>query len=94
MLDDSFDKYAGLALQKIDLTNSEKNMLLLTGDWDQAMVETMAQHIDKMKARTLMVVVPGDLKLESMPIAEFYGLMKACEKQMGLTPEGDGVSGD
>ena len=89
-----------LMVEKANIANND--VVLLKGEWPTPMVEQMAGRLQELGIKTLLVVLPeNELKFETMPIEDFYGLLKACEKQLGFTSEGesensytDGVSGD
>ena len=71
------------------------DVVLLKGAWDHAMVEHMAHHLNTLKKRSLIIVLPDSkMDFSTMPISAFYDMMKAVEKEMGITPESDGVCGD
>ncbi len=77
----------------------DNDVVLLKGSWDSKMVEQMAVYLNKFKIKALLVVIPNDeMDFTSMPIKDFYNMMKACEQQLGITNEvvisTDGVSGD
>jgi hypothetical protein len=71
------------------------DIVLLKGPWDHAMVEHMAHHLNSLKKRSLIVVLPdSSLNFSTMPIRAFYDMLKAVEEEMGITPDTDGVCDD
>ncbi len=77
----------------------DNDVVLLRGSWDSDMVEQMAIHLSDLEVKALLVVLPNKgMDFTSMPIKDFYHLMKVCEEQMGCNSEvvisTDGVSGD
>ncbi len=82
------------------LTVEKGDIVLLRGAWNQGMIEGMAKNLNDLDIHTLIVVLPtNDMGMESIPIKDFYSIMKECERRSGLAPHGDegctdGVSGD
>ena len=77
---------------------TDKDLVLLRGDWDYDMVQEMSKQLSDLAIHTLIIVMPDDrMDFSKMPISTFYDIMKATEKCLGLNAElyeDDGVIGD
>jgi len=79
-------------LETVTIHNND--VVLLKGTWPVEMVEQMAENLNAMNLKALLIVLPNDsMDFSTMSIKDFYNMIKACEKQMGMGSAGvdDGV---
>jgi hypothetical protein len=81
-------------LDKISPT--EKDIVLLKGEWTHDEIQGLAGLANGKGINSILVIVPDDKSIETMPVDDFYYLLKEVEKKRfgGKTPESDGVCGD
>lgn len=81
-------------LDKISPT--EKDIVLMKGEWTHEEIQGLASLANGKGINSILVVVPDDKALETMPVDDFYYLLKEVEKKRfgGKTSKSDGVCGD
>ncbi len=83
-------------IESVSIT--DKDVVLLKGEWDTDMIQEMSKQLDHLGVHVLIVVTPYDtMDFSKMGIRDFYEMIKATEKVLGLNAdlyEDDGVIGD
>ena len=79
------------------LTITNKDVVLLRGNWDTEMIQEMLEQLNALGIFTLLIVLPTyEMDFSKMGIADFYDMLKECEQRLGLNEKlhDDGVTGD
>ena len=76
------------------ISPTEKDIIILKGDWSHDEIQNLAGVANGKGINSIIVVIPDDKALETMPINDFYYLLKQVEKKKGIIPDPDEVCGD
>ena len=85
--------WAEREIAKLEIT--DKDIVVLKGDWNTDTIQHLSVLMNAKKMNSILIVLPkGNKEISSMPLDQFYKLMKEVENRLGLFEGPDEVSGD
>lgn len=72
-------------LDKLEV--SEKDIIIMKGEWDKLEIQTFAKYCQERGMNNILIVVPEEKALETMPIDDFEFLLKEILKKRESTNE-------
>lgn len=69
-------------ITKLDIQHND--VVILKGSWDKDGIESVGQFIGSLDKQCFCIVLPESGSIESIPIREFYNMMKELETRLGI----------
>lgn len=76
------DKNKAVVERRLDkLELSDKDILIFKGEWQEEELQAFAKLCQVRNMNNILVVIPEEKSLETMPIDDFFFLLKEVEKK-------------
>jgi hypothetical protein len=69
-------------IEKLDLKKND--VIIFKGNWNNDSIEAVGGLLANLDKQCFCIVLPENGSIESIPIKDFYAMMKEIEKRLGL----------